>query len=77
MLTYFLLFECGLNGEGSSGPVHWRDVTAIDERRGSQGGRDGGSRDRRTFVFTQSASPSESLMGKTVSIDMPNNREAR
>ena len=39
--------------------MHWQDVTLIEE----------GSNDE--LVFTESVSPSESLMGKTVSIDVP------
>jgi len=71
MLTYYILFECGWQGSSS---VHWRDVTATDERRsyGGQGGpRQVGQSEPRRFVFTHNTSPSESLMSKTVSIDMP------
>jgi hypothetical protein len=49
--------ECRLKTHNS---VHWDDVTIIDE---------GETRDE--VVFTEAGSPSESLMGKTVFIDVP------
>jgi len=73
MLIYFLLFECSLKDTAS---VHWHDVTTIDDAdvsddqvRDHHHRRGEGS--VRRLVFTDSASPSESIMGKSVSIDMP------
>ena len=74
MLVYFLLFECSLKDTAS---VHWHDVTTIDDADVSDDQvRDHHHRHRgegsvRRLVFTDSASPSESIMGKSVSIDMP------
>ena len=72
MLVYFLLFECSLKDTAS---VHWHDVTTIDDADVSEGQiRDHHRRGEgsvRRLVFTDSASPSESIMGKSVSIDMP------
>ena len=84
MLLYFLLFECNMK-EGAS--VQWRDVTSIedgpelegDDDMEDEGGRRSSLADQshRRLIFTNSTSPSAPSWGKTVSIDMPQNRRNR
>lgn len=57
--AYFIFYECTLKRQP---PVQWQDVTIIEG--------DGDNQDE-IVMFTESGSPSESLMGKTVSIDVP------
>lgn len=58
-MVYMIFCECTIKTQS---PVRWDDVTIIEE----------GSNEE--LVFTESGSPSESLMGKTVSIDVPKAR---
>ena len=78
MLLYFLLFECNMK-EGAS--VQWRDVTSIEDGPEVEGDDDmedeGGRRSSQRLIFTNSTSPSAPSWGKTVSIDMPQNRRNR
>jgi len=57
-LMYMIFCECQLKKHRG---VHWDDVTIIEEDRGSTD----------ELVFTRTNSPTESLMGRTVSIDVP------
>lgn len=60
---YLVLCECTLKKQSS---VYWKGVTIIQDTTGH-------NHDHRStqHVFTESGSPSESIMGKTVAIDVP------
>ena len=64
MFVYMVFCECTLKRQAA---VHWKDVTIIDDDNGLDD----------VVVFTESGSPSESLMGKTVSIDVPKRSKSR
>lgn len=61
---YLVFCECSLKTQRS---VHWKDVTVIQDTAGNNNENQGAQH----VVFTESGSPSESLMGKTVAIDVP------
>ncbi len=62
-LVYMIFCECTLKPQKA---VKWDDITIIEDQEESTD----------ELVFTETVSPSESLMGKTVSIDMPRPRTA-
>ena len=62
--VYLVFCECTLKSQAS---VHWADVTIIEGPERNKNDNHGGHH----LVFTEAGSPSESLMGKTVSIDVP------
>merc|ERR1712223_1651994 len=61
---YLVFCECSLKKQRS---VHWKNVTVIQDNAANSDD----NRKSQHVVFTESASPSESLMGKTVAIDIP------
>merc|ERR1719273_1233997 len=61
---YLVFCECSLKKQSS---VYWKDVTIIQDNAGNSNA----FQPAKHVVFTESGSPSESLMGKTVAIDIP------
>merc|ERR1719273_1695538 len=61
---YLVFCECSPKKQRS---VHWKNVTVIQDNAANSHD----NRQSQHVVFTESASPSESLMGKTVAIDIP------
>jgi len=61
---YLIFCECTLKKQAS---VHWKGVTIIQDNEGISHDHHAAQH----VVFTESGSPSESLMGKSVAIDIP------
>lgn len=63
-LFYMFAYECKLKNHKS---VRWDDVTVIEDSEGSH--------DNVEVVFTETQSPSESLMSRSVHVDIPSSKK--